>query len=133
MSVNTKKKTRKLAKESKNGRKYIIQERNETAKILFEIRSDMTRIKHNYLNKAKHFNVCGKSETTMHLFQCEGNYDAITEEMYVKITENIDEENPEIIRDRTDKFIPVIKTRYIIKMAKQDERKLISRGTFLNK
>ena len=78
----------------------------------------MTRIEHNHGNKTKCCSLCGKSVSTNRLFQCEGNQDILTEVMYIKITENIDEENSELLRDLADKFRTVFKIR---RMAKQDE------------
>ena len=93
--------------------KCITQQRKENTKTLFEKnRADMMRIEQNYGNKAKCCSLCVKSETTKY-FQCEESQDTITEEMYVKIIENIDKENPEIIRCLAEPFRTVLKTRGI--------------------
>ena len=87
-----KEKTKMIANEERELKKYIREQLKENGRTIFEVRTNMIKIGANFEEKEKRCELCRKEETTEHIFECCWSQDHIQPKMYkdimVKIKEN---------------------------------------------
>ena len=65
-----KEKTKMIANEERELKKYIWEQLKENGRAIFEVRTNMIKIGANFGEKGKRCELCGKEETTEHMFKC---------------------------------------------------------------
>ena len=83
-----KEKTGMLANEERELKKYILEQLKENGRTIFEVRTNMIKIGANFGEKGKRCELCGKEETTEHIFKCCWSQDHIQRKMYKDIRED---------------------------------------------
>ena len=75
-------KTRMIANEERELKKYIWEQLKENGRTIFEVRTNMIKIGANFGEKGKRCKLCGKEKSTEHLFKCCWSQDHIQPKLY---------------------------------------------------
>ena len=94
-------------------RVYLTEQYKENARTIFEIRSQMLKIKGNFGGKGN-CALCGSVEDTEHIFICPGSEGKLNKSMYKKVTEEIDETGKDEIQSIAEEVRQIIREREIL-------------------
>ena len=94
-----KEKTKIIANEERELKKYIWEQLKENGRTIFEVRTNMIKKGANFGEKGKRYELCGKEETTEHIIKCCWSQDHIQPKMYKDIMVKIKEKKKEEIRE----------------------------------
>jgi len=110
-----KKKVQHLMQENGNLKKYFTQYVWESARTMFEVRTNMVKLDCNFGHRESKCCICGDKESTEHIFECVGSRGSqLTQQTYLRI---IQPEGPEFTKDKAEEITKEIRT--IIKERKQ--------------
>ena len=110
-----KEKTKMVANEERELKKYIWEQLKVNRRTIFEVRTNMIKIGANFGEKVKRCELSGKEETIEHIFKCCWSQDHIQPKMYQDIMVKIKEKKKEEIREIAEALRKTLKEREQLK------------------